>query len=384
VKNIIVCCDGTDNQFSGDHTNVIRAFKVAEGLPGQACYYDPGVGTLPQPGFVTNWGEKWSIIAGLAFGAGLVADVQEAYEYLMAVYEPGDLIYLFGFSRGAFTVRALAGMINAVGLLYPDSDQLVPYATNYWRSHKGDNSPGGRVCAEFKATLARDCPIHFVGVWDTVSSVGFVNLFRNISSFPFTFRNPGVAHVRHAVSIDERRCFFRQNLMSRSDPLQDVKNVWFAGVHSDVGGGYPVAESGLSKLAFEWMMVEASSLGFKIDRGASDAGYDRELVHGQGPDPAGKLHRSLTGGWYVAEVLPIRHYSFQDHKYHLRFNLARPRDVEISRTLPGTFIHESVLKRMDAVPTYRPPNLPSSSAAVREHYVIEPQVPLPAALIGVL
>jgi uncharacterized protein (DUF2235 family) len=376
VKNIIVCCDGTDNQFSGDHTNVIRAFKVADGLPGQACYYDPGVGTLPLSGFVTNLGERWSIIEGLAFGAGLIEDVQEAYEYLMAVYEPGDLIYLFGFSRGAFTVRALAGMINAVGLLYPDSNQLVPYATNYWRKHKGADSPGGKVCNEFKATLARDCPIHFVGVWDTVSSVGFANLFRNISSFPFTFRNPGVAHVRHAASIDERRCFFRQNLMGRSDPAQDVKNVWFAGVHSDVGGGYAPAESGLAKLAFEWMMVEALALGFTVDRGDLTAGYFHELGLGQPPDARGKLHRSLEGGWYVAEVLPMRRYSFHDQEYHMRLNLARPRDIEVSRTWPGVAVHQSVLDRMDAIPTYRPPNLPGSSAEVRAKYSIEPQVAL--------
>jgi uncharacterized protein (DUF2235 family) len=376
MKNIIVCCDGTDNQFSGDHTNVIRTFKVAEGLPGQACYYDPGVGTLPLTGFVTNLGEKWSITEGLAFGAGLIEDVQEAYEYLMAVYEPGDLVFLFGFSRGAFTVRALAGMINAVGLLYPDSDQLVPYARNYWRTYKGENSPGGKVCAEFKATLARPCPIHFLGVWDTVSSVGFFNLFKNVASYPFTFRNPGVTHVRHAVSIDERRCFFRQNLMEKWDPGQDVKNVWFAGVHSDVGGGYPVAHAGLSKLTFEWMMVEAVSKGFGIDRGDAAVGYFRELVNGQGPEPAGELHRSLTGAWYVAEILPIRHYSFQDKKYHLRLNLGRPRDVAISRTIPGVSVHESVLQRMDALPSYRPPNLPGSSAEVRSMYPIEPRVAL--------
>ncbi len=376
MKNIIVCCDGTDNQFSGDHTNVIRAFKVADGLPGQACYYDPGVGTLPLKGFVTNVGEKWSVMTGLAFGAGLIEDVQEAYQYLMAEYEEGDVIYLFGFSRGAFTVRALAGMINAVGLLYPDCDQLVPYATNYWRKHRGENSPGGRICAEFKATMARNCPIHFVGVWDTVSSVGFFNLFRNVETFPFTYRNPGVAHVRHAVSIDERRCFFRQNLMGRWDPAQDIKNVWFAGVHSDVGGGYAPDESGLAKLPFEWMMVEAGNLEFKVDRGDTTAGYFHELSLGQPPDPCGKLHRSLEGVWYGAEILPMRRYSFRDRKYHLRFNLGRPRDVDVSRGLPGVSIHESVLNRMDADPSYRPPNLPNSSAGVREHYVIEPRVAL--------
>ncbi len=376
MKNIIVCCDGTDNQFSGDHTNVIRAFKVADGLPGQACYYDPGVGTMPLKGFVTNLGERGSVIAGLAFGAGLIDAVQAAYGYLMAVYEPGDSIYLFGFSRGAFTVRALAGMISAVGLLYPDCDQLIPYATSYWRMHGHEGSRGAQVCAEFKATMARECPLHFVGVWDTVSSVGFVNQYRHLGAYPFTYRNPDVAHVRHAVSIDERRCFFRKNLMGRWTPGQDVKNVWFSGVHSDVGGGYAPGESGLAKLAFEWMMVEAKALGFKVDPGDATAGYFHELGLGQPPDPRGKLHKSLQGFWYVAEVLPMRAYSYKDHKNHLRINLGRARDIAVSREMPGVSIHASVLERMDADPAYRPPNLPGSSAGVRALYHIEPRVAL--------
>ena len=144
MKNIIICCDGTNNQFSGYHTNVIRTFKVAVGPPDQASYYDPGVGTQPLTGWVTKLGEWWSIIIGLAFGAGLTADIEEAYKYLMKVYEPGDQVFLFGFSRGAFTVRALAGMLHAVGLLYPNSDQLVPYATTYWRGYK--KKGGKSVC----------------------------------------------------------------------------------------------------------------------------------------------------------------------------------------------------------------------------------------------
>jgi uncharacterized protein (DUF2235 family) len=376
MKNIIVCCDGTDNQFSGDHTNVIRTFKVAEGLPHQVCYYDPGVGTLPLTGWVTELGEKWSVAEGLAFGTGLMDDVHEAYRYLMRVYEPGDCVFLFGFSRGAFTVRALAGMLSAVGLLYPDSDQLVPYASKYWRQHKGAGSPGGQICAEFKATMARECPIHFIGVWDTVSSVGFVNLFFHNRNFPFTYKNPSVAHVRHAVSIDERRCFFRQNLMGRSSPAQDVKNVWFSGVHSDVGGGYAAVESGLAKLAFEWMMVEATACGFRIDLGGPEAGYAHELALGQAPEPGGQLHRSLHGLWYLAELLPVSHFSSADERYHWYMNLGTPRDLEYFRTMDGVLIHESVLTRMDRIPSYRPRNLPNSSAAVRASYKIEPQVPL--------
>ena len=373
MKNIIICCDGTDNQFSGSHTNVIRTYEVIERLTGQVCYYDPGVGTLPTAGWATALGQRWSIIEGLAFGAGLIDDIEEAYRYLMEVWEPGDHVFLFGFSRGAYTVRALAGMLHAVGLLYKDSEQLVPYAREYWLQHEGEESPGGRVCAEFKATMARPCPVHFIGVWDTVSSVGFFNIIFHLRGFPFTYKNPGVTSVRHAVSIDERRCFFKQNLMGRAHPTQDVINVWFAGVHSDIGGGYPASESGLSKLAFEWMVVEARACGLRINAGEGPKGYGYQLSLGQPPDPGAMLHRSLVGAWRAMEVLPIRVFSTADEKYHWRSNLGKPRNMAISRNEDGVFVHESVLKRMDSVPSYRPPNLPGSSAGVRDLYRIAPQ-----------
>lgn len=376
MKNIIVCCDGTNNQFSGCHTNVIRTYKVVEGMQNQTCYYDPGVGTIPLAGFVTKAGQFLSIVAGLAYGAGLIDDVEEAYRFLMKVYEPGDHVYLFGFSRGAFTVRALAGMLHSVGLLFPDSDQLVPYATRYWRQFRGAETASGAVCAEFKATLARDCPIHFIGVWDTVSSVGLINLFRHDQAFPFTQHNPQVTHVRHAVSIDERRCFFRQNLMLRWHPEQDIKNVWFAGVHSDVGGGYPAGQSGLSKLAFEWMMVEARKAGLAIDTSGARGDYSHELSLGQGPDSEVKPHKSLHGLWWMAEILWVRHFSMRDRKYHWRPNLGRPRNVQSSQDLPGTAIHASVLKRMQLDPTYRPRNLPGSSEDIARAYAIEARVPM--------
>jgi uncharacterized protein (DUF2235 family) len=373
LKNIIVSCDGTNCQFSGYHTNVIRNFKVAEGLPEaeQICYYDPGVGTMPLVGAWTNF-QKWcSIIAGLAFGAGLDADIEEAYRYLMKVYEPGDKIYLFGFSRGAFTVRALAGMLNAVGLLYPDSDQLVPYARQYWRQYDLPGPPSGKdVCSEFKATLARDCPIHFIGVWDTVSSVGLKNILLHFTDYPFCYRNPSVTYVRHAVSIDERRALFRQNLMGRAFPGQDVINVWFSGSHSDVGGGYAPTQSGLSKLAFKWIVDEAMKCGYDVDASGGPGSFQYELAKGQGPDAAGILHNSLVGGWVIAEFIPTRHTVTGKNEYVWRMNLFRRRDVAASRLLPGVGIHASVVDRMTRVPGYRPSNLPPDPAEVRMLYKI--------------
>src|SRR4051812_21990256 len=128
-RNIIICCDGTNNEFGDINTNVVRLIQVLDRTPGtQYLYYDPGVGTLPEPG---AWGKLngWiSKIAGLAFGAGLEWKVQEAYTYLMDWWEPGDRVFLFGFSRGAYGARVLAGMLHAVGLLPKGAYNLVPYA----------------------------------------------------------------------------------------------------------------------------------------------------------------------------------------------------------------------------------------------------------------
>ncbi len=233
AKNLVLCCDGTNNQFDGYHTNVIRTYKVARRNAGQLTYYDPGVGTMPEPWRTTKLDKRLSMLAGLIYGEGFFDNISDAYRFLIENYEPGDKIFLFGFSRGAYTARAVAALLHSIGLLHPATDNLLPYVQRYWQRDFGIQTPGGEVCAEFKRTLARMCPVHFVGVWDTVSSVGVINNFR---TFPHTLHNPEVTYVRHAVSIDERRSTFRQNLMLPATPTQDVKNVWFAGVHSDVGG----------------------------------------------------------------------------------------------------------------------------------------------------
>ena len=348
VKNIVLCCDGTNNQFSGCHTNVIRLYKVAAKIPGQqVVFYDPGVGTMPETGWRTQLGKRWSMLAGLAFGTGFFDNISNAYRFLMREYEAGDQVYIFGFSRGAFAARAVGGLLYAIGLLRPGTENLLPYALRYWQQAKTDE--GRRLCAEFKTTLARECKPHFIGVWDTVGSVGFVNHFK---TFPFTQHNPDVAIVRHAVSIDERRCAFRHNLMevAPENPRQDVKNVWFAGVHSDVGGGYSVSESGLAKIAFEWMVRESKAGGLVVDQIA----YDHEMAECL-PNPLGPMHNSLTGGWWILEVLPHRIYSYEDKRRHWRFEWNKPRFIKERPTF-----HRSVIERMRLCPEYVPVNLCST------------------------
>src|SRR4029077_13362949 len=120
-KNIVICCDGTNNEFGRVNTNVVRLFQSLDlsDPEKQIGYYDPGVGTIAEPGAFSKL-DKWlSRVFGLAFGRGLVGKVEGAYTFLMSRYEPGDRIYLFGFSRGAYTVRALAGVLHLLGLL-PD------------------------------------------------------------------------------------------------------------------------------------------------------------------------------------------------------------------------------------------------------------------------
>ncbi len=351
-KNIVVCCDGTNGQFDGDHTNVIRTYKVARPSSSQVTFYDAGVGTMPEPWKTTRIGKRWSLLKGLAFGDGFMRNIEDAYRFLMSQYLPGDKVYLFGFSRGAFTVRALAGMLHSIGLLRPGSENLIKYAQSYWQRDFGPRTPGGVLCAEFKDTLATPCPVHFVGVWDTVGSVGMINQFR---TFPFTAHNPEVTHVRHAVSIDERRSCFRQNLMAPALPGQDVKNVWFAGVHSDVGGGYPAAETGLAKITFDWMMREARTCGMQVD----DDALLRELNGTGSPaDPLAGGHESLTGGWWAVEAIPVKRFNAATKKTGWRWTFGAARNVAREAASPHVFVHASVLKRLTALPTYRPRNLP--------------------------
>lgn len=353
-KNIVLCCDGTNNQFDGHHTNVTRTYKVILCNNQQLAFYDPGVGTMPEPWQTTKLGKRWSMVKGLAFGSGFMQNIEDAYRFLMANYESDDKVFLFGFSRGAFTARAVAGMIHSVGLLRFGSENLIPYAQRYWLKDFGATSPGGKVCAEFKATLARNCSVHFIGVWDTVSSVGIINQYR---TFPHTAHNPDVTHARHAVAIDERRSCFRQNLMAPEPKAQDVKNVWFAGVHSDVGGGYPMVESGLAKVSFEWMMREASAFGMHIDAAA----LQREL-HGTGaaPDPGADRHESLKGGWRFVELIPVRRYNWKTRAKEWRWPFGASRNIQRDAAEPHVFLHHSVLQRLQGRKDYRPPNLPAN------------------------
>ncbi len=360
-KNIVICCDGTGNEFGAQNSNVVKLYKTLVCNDAQIAYYHPGVGTMGARNALTRIGKWWTQVIGLAFGYGISDNVADAYQFLMREFEPGDELYMFGFSRGAYTARALCGMLHIVGLLTKGNEALIPYAIRMVKRREIDF----RIAAEFKKTFSRECKPHFLGVWDTVSSVGWVY---NAVHFPFTkaTNNPDLQIVRHAMSIDERRAFFRKNLFGEPHDLQqDIKEVWFAGVHSDVGGSYPESESQLSKIALRWMLCEAEITGLNIElhRKADILGGKPPYV---APDPSTNYqHESLHGWWWIAEVWPkIVNVQTAQGTWHrsVRVNLARRRWIA-----PGSLIHESVEQRLtNATLAYRPNNVPQQRRVIAD------------------
>jgi uncharacterized protein (DUF2235 family) len=424
-KNIVVCCDGTGNQFadanSGDpaqsaNSNVVKLYTALTINNEQVGYYHPGVGTMGAPQARSKVEKSWSVLTGLAFASGFMDNVEDAYRFLMNAYNDGDQIYLFGFSRGAYTIRALAAILHAYGLLCRGNEGQIPYVLRLFnedmnaarkqsRQLRQANIAGARkpeakktyltVNSAFKETFCHDVTLRFVGLWDTVSSVGWIQQPLRLL---YSAQNPIIQTGRHAVSIDERRCFYQDNLWgaplppnetptlrkkvigSDGEPVighdgrpvfepvqQDIVQVWFAGVHSDVGGSYPQRESALSNRTLRWLLNEATANDLKVEP-------DRvNLIFGEPtneryaaaplyvkPDEPGPVHNSLTGAWWLLEVLPHRYYVMDTDEEHWRIPLGSP------RTLPsGALVHSSVAERLqaDLIPPYQPKNLALANLA---------------------
>jgi len=277
----------------------------------QHVIYDPGVGTLKkwkelkeaiptddetlhimdttQSSFVKRLVVR---VLGLAFGYGTEQNIRELYRELATRYKPGDRVYLFGFSRGAFTVRSLAGLIYRCGLVQATDQNKIDRAYRLYRKHLEQARNSGelrnkKLCIDkFRQEDSRPCNIRFLGIFDTVKSVGYLRP----KNLPHTRHNPIVQTVRHALSLDERRSFYvpttwggldfdtrpaiyvpaRWGSSECSPPAiqwQDVKEVWFAGNHSDVGGGYP-RPSPSANVSLNWMLEEARTHGLLISDNA--------------------------------------------------------------------------------------------------------------------
>jgi hypothetical protein len=356
-KNIVLCCDGTANEFAKDNTNVVKLYStLVHDERAQSTYYHPGVGTMEPPGALTSTRRWFTRLLGQAIGAFLENDIRDAYTFVMRVYEPGDRLFMFGFSRGAYTVRAVASLLHMYGLLRQGNEALVPSAIRMMmaiqkardrNSHEDAINDYFSLAREFKRTVSRECHPWFVGVWDTVSSVGWIE---NPLRLPFVADNPDIEIGRHAIAIDERRAFFRTNLWrpgndsSRPHGPKDLVQVWFAGAHCDVGGGFSQAESGLSLLALQWMLDEASAVpvGLLFDRKQCHRVLGLENGLHSHPDPNDVLHESLTGAWKLAEFVPKRHFNWTTGHWERRMNLFRRRSIP-----DGSVIHWSVYERRD-------------------------------------
>jgi uncharacterized protein (DUF2235 family) len=347
MRNIVICCDGTSNEYSRDNSNVVRLYQMLDGdVDSQAAFYDPGVGTFASAAALLPVSKRVTRLLGLAIGYGLTSNVEDGYRFLMTQWRPGDQVFLFGFSRGAYAARALAAMVYRCGLLAPGLENLVPYASALASSVAPDS---WRVARGFARTFSRPCPIRFLGLWDTVSSIGWA---WDPRSLPCTKTNPDVQTVRHAVAIDERRAFFRPNLWGAG---VDIKQVWFAGVHCDVGGSYTPERSGLSQIALRWMADEAVSAGLRLDGARSE-----RILSTPPPDHRAPANESLKGWWKLAEYYPkVARRQVTAPDGTVTWETIRRLNLSHLRVVPeGSLIHRSVIARRDDLSTYRPTNLP--------------------------
>ena len=343
AKRIVLCCDGTWNTADKENekgepcvTNVVKLAyrtrkRTADTKELQVVYYDHGVGT----------GNVMDRMVGGIRGEGLEENIHDAYRFLIANYEPGDWIYIFGFSRGAFTARSIAGMIRKCGILRRNQVRSYKPALEFYRN---DLKPTDPKAEAFRKEHAEelDTPIKCVGVWDTVGALGIpaVNrmMHRN-QEFYDTALSSMVEHAYHAVAIDEHRRPFAPTLWNNESPRpagKPLEQTWFIGAHSDVGGGYGSSESGLSDIALRWMMSRAAKAGLEID----------EALLPTNPNAMQKPHDS-SGKMYT-------------------FIPGINREVGAS-TNGNEFVHRSVVERWKADPKYRPESLKKHAAKLDAH-----------------
>ncbi|KAF5372317.1 hypothetical protein D9615_009242 [Tricholomella constricta] len=334
-RTLILCFDGTGDQFDADvwlqNSNIVELFAMLkkDDREQQMCYYQAGIGTYTNPEIATPMMAKISKALDEAIAWNLDAHVMDGYEFLMQNYKAGDRICIFGFSRGAYTARALAGMIHKVGLLPACNHQQIPFA---YRMFISVDALGWKQSNVFKKAFSVDVKIEFIGVWDTVNSVGLIP-----RRLPFTTSNIIVRTFRHAIALDERRSKFKANhwnhpttkeaslgidgqkpkdsrpkakhhtlkamerqFSEQADLPTDVEEVWFAGCHCDVGGGS--VENGtphtLARISLRWMIRECfkakTGILFMAD-GLRNVGLDPaslypEVVPRPPASPVGQSH----------------------------------------------------------------------------------------------
>ncbi|KAG8215129.1 hypothetical protein J3R82DRAFT_8591 [Butyriboletus roseoflavus] len=352
-RNLVVCIDGTSNQFGIKNTNIVELYSHITKSDTQLTYYSSGLGAIAKVAGA-SLGYQLSNKLDMAIGRNLHKVIMASYRWLSDNYQDGDSIFLFGFSRGAYQVRALAGMIARVGLLLPGNNEQIPFAFDLYSKTDDDNPSSERpasivshpvkkeskkmaksaeLAKTFQKTFCRsNVHIHFVGVWDTVSSVG---LSRS-RMLPWTTTSCGhICYFRHALALDERRVNFLPEYVygGRSSHKDDgrIKEVWFGGSHSDVGGGNRYNERLQSgDIPLLWMRSQAITAGLEMM--PADVMWKID-------DLNRRITPSLNPVWWPLELLPLKRLLYYNSdRYTFRPHFGGPR-----RILPGQKVHVSVL-----------------------------------------
>lgn len=364
MKRLVFCFDGTWNRLEAPHpTNVVTTAQSVDPLDGhraQLIYYDDGVGT--------GFGQK---LLGGAMGLGMVTNLAQAYRFLIFNYSPGDEIYVFGFSRGAFTARSFIGLLRTCGVLRRADAARVSEAITLYRSRSPDTDPDSDMMREWRLGHAPQVIVHpdeaawratrshdgkeaapllqvaYLGVWDTVGSLGIPLRFRwwfDPANRRFAFHDTRitsfVASARHALAIDERRRDFQPTLWTNADKLNEAAGVasddelapyqqkWFPGTHGSVGGGGPVR--GLSDQALDWVLSGARRVGLKLDASPTSRIYSLKPSH---RDPVDNVPPGFSLAGWVMGLFPADRTG-PAHLYELSMS-ARRRYLEGPENLPG-------------------------------------------------
>lgn len=377
-KRIVICCDGTGNELNKTISNALNFYRGLEKNAQQTVFYTPGVGALAQDNPWQQLKEKCRLLLGLGTSYGLDKDILEAYDFLCQYWKEDDRIYLLDFSRGAYTVRLLAALIETIDIAGPNQRHLASYGLTAYKKNSGDKSAEAGSDdlknARLFGRVARGLParVEFIGVWDTVASI-IVPRSDRLMPLRFTRKNRAVKTLRQAIALDERRRMFRLNRWTtsqyyrpnpckkESERPQDILQVWFAGIHSDIGGGYSESESGLSKFPLIWMLEEAANAGLTFDEEVRDViSHSGTLAHGKESFvPANMqetLHVSLNTLWWLLEIIPLQ-VRWRELPARRVFGCWYLPVGEPRRIPTDALLHPSVREGMALVKGYRSVNL---------------------------
>jgi len=329
MKRIVICADGTWNRpeknlkedFASNVLKLARSISpLADDGVSQQVFYDWGIGSYFD-----------AKVAG-ATGEGIQKNIMDNYRYIVQNYCAGDEIYLFGFSRGAYTVRALCGLINNCGILKRPDAKLIELAFEHYKKSSRPWAPDGEKSVVFRQKYCHESKeVKFVGVWDTVGAMGipisFLGMFEDKDEFYDTKLGRNVSIARHALAIDEFRSDFEPTIWEKRENM-DLKQVWFCGAHSDIGGSYKPADDGslASDYPLTWMLDEALLAGLQTEP------HIRENIR---LNPLSPIHNSRRSFYRIKK----KFYRCIDEK-----------NMDV-------VLHESVYLRLEQDTSYQPKNL---------------------------